>query len=501
MGHRAVIVGAGFGGLAAGLRLQAAGVETTILERQANVGGKARNHTVAGEPIPGGPSVMTMRTVFDELFALAGEPLGARVTLKPLDVLAHHRWSPAEQLDLFLDIDRTADAIADFAGSAEADGYRKFVAAAQAIFATVDGPFIHSPKPDLIGLARAMGLSGASTIKPFDTMWSALGTHFSDPRLRQLFGRYATYCGSSPFDATATLMLVAHVEQAGVWAPEGGMAALAKGLADAFVDLGGNIERSAPVQQIVVERGRAKGVATEGSQYPADTVVYAGDVAALGAGMLGAAPARAAGKVSPKQRSLSAVTLCGRIAGPQPFGHHTVAFSGDYRAEFDNLFGARKRPDEPTIYVFVPSETPREDGSQGALIVMNAPADGDMHGYTADDGRACVAEALATLSRCDLATSLEDVVVTTPGDFHALLPGTGGALYGRHSHGWSAAFQRPQLRTKVKGLYLAGGSVHPGPGVPMAALSGRMAAECLMKDFDLQSPPPQAVTSGGILTA
>jgi len=499
--RQAVVIGGGFGGLCAALRLQAAGMRTILVERQSTLGGKARNHMVAGHPVPGGPTVLTLREVFDTLFAAAGRRLEDHVRLEPLEIIAHHRWSAGERLDLYRDVGRSADAVAAFAGHTEADGYRRFVADAARIFATVERPFIRAPKPDLVALARAVGPLGANKIKPFETMWAAICRHFRDPRLRQLFARYATYCGSSPFAAPATLMLVAHAEQRGVWAVAGGTAALASAVGAAFEQLGGTVVTGTDAQEILVDGGAVRGVATDrAGVLPAAAVVFNGDAAALGAGLLGRKAARAGAVVPPRHRTLSAVTFCATARVAAPLGYHTVAFGRDYPAEFEALFKRRAMPADPTIYVCAPEPPAGAGAPQRVLIVMNAPANGDTHDYGGEDIARCQNQAMATLARCDLSMTLTDVRVTTPSDFATLLPGTGGAIYGRTSHGWTASFQRPALRTRVRGLYLAGGSVHPGPGVPMAALSGQMAADCLLTDCDSAIPFRRVAMSGGIST-
>ncbi len=501
MSHTAVVVGGGFGGLAAAHRLQSAGVSVTLVERRATLGGKARNIAVGSSVAPGGPTVLTMRHVFDALFAAGGGALEDHVALSPLRTIAHHRWSDSERLDLHADVEESAAAIADFAGAREADGYRAFVKDAAQIYATVEGPFIRSPKPDLLALARAVGPLGASRIRPFDTMWSAISQHFSDPRLRQLFGRYATYCGASPFQAPATLMLVAHVEQCGVWAIDGGAAALAGAIGRDFERMGGTVRLGAHVGGISIRNRAVEGVVVDDALIAADSVVYAGDAAAVGAGLLGRAASRAAPEIAPRHRSLSAVTFVAEARAETPLGYHTVAFGPDYPAEFKALFGTRTMPDEPTVYVCAPEPPGEAGGAQGILIILNAPADGDTRHYGGEDIARCREQVTATLSRCGLSVSLEAAHCSTPEDFAAMLPGTGGAIYGRASHGWTASFQRPALRTRTRGLYLAGGSVHPGPGVPMAALSGQMAASALMADFGLKSPSRPAAMSGGISTA
>ena len=222
-----------------------------------------REIAVAGRAIDAGPTVLTMRWVFEELFAAHGEDFSDHVTLRPAEILARHAWSEHERLDLFADNERSADAIGDLAGSAEARRFLAFCERARATYATLEGPFIKSAGPTPISLTRGAGLKGLGDlwrISPFTTLWHALGTYFHDQRLRQLFGRYATYCGSSPFAAPATLMLVAHVEQAGVWLVEGGMHRLAVALADGASAHGARFRYGAEVREVEAKSGIVSGV-------------------------------------------------------------------------------------------------------------------------------------------------------------------------------------------------------------------------------------------------
>ena len=232
---RVVVIGAGVGGLVAALLLARADSPSPSSSAPASPGGKMRTTEVGGTQIDAGPTVFTMRRVFEEIFAQAGASLADHLVLRPAAVLARHAWGPNERLDLFADIDRSADAIGRFAGATEARGYRDFCARAQRIYESLERPFIRAQRPRLETLVAAFGFRGLGDlwqISPFASMWRTLGEHFRDPRLRQLFGRYATYCGSSPFLAPATLMLVAHVEREGVWLVEGGMHRIARALAD-----------------------------------------------------------------------------------------------------------------------------------------------------------------------------------------------------------------------------------------------------------------------------
>jgi 1-hydroxycarotenoid 3,4-desaturase len=480
------VIGAGAGGLAAAIDLARRGVAVTVLENAATPGGKIRQ---LGAGVDAGPTVMTMKWVFDQLFADAGSALADHLTLHGIEVLARHAWSRTETLDLFSDPDRSADAIAGFAGPAEAQGFREFSARAQRVYRTLEGPFIRSPRPTALSLAAASGPRAMLGISPFGSLWKALGEHFRDHRLRQLFGRYSTYSGSSPFDAPATLMLIAHVEQQGVWLVKGGMVRLAQALAALAQAKGAVIRYHAPVAEILVARGRAGGVRlASGEVIEADAVICAADCAALATGAFGRDVVKAVPRPDPRGRSLSAVTwaLSATIEG-FPLTRHNVFFSGDYPSEFNDIFRRGRLPSEPTVYVCAQDRgepgVPPVDGPERLLVLVNAPAIGDRHTFSPQEIEQCATRTFNLMQRLGLTLHRHQEVVTTPTDFARLFPATGGALYGQAVHGSMAAFRRPGERSAIPGLYLAGGSVHPGPGVPMAVLSGRVAASSLLRDL------------------
>jgi 1-hydroxycarotenoid 3,4-desaturase len=251
--------------------------------------------------------------------------------------------------------------------------------------------------------------------------------------------------------------------------------------------------------ELLVQRGRVCGVRlAQGERIAADAVVFNGDVAALAAGRLGAA-ARAAVPARPAAaRSLSALTwnLHAPVEGFALL-RHNVFFSDDYGAEFDDLFRQRRVPRQPTVYVCAQDRAegvaggattaPRSAQAERLLVLVNAPADGDSRRLDLQEALSCQQRTFQMLARCGLQIAPQSpappqMVLTQPADFEQMFPATGGALYGQASHGWRASFQRPASRSRLAGLYLAGGSTHPGPGVPMAALSGRLAAACLLAD-------------------
>lgn len=505
---RIAIIGAGVGGLAAALDLTRAGFEVLVFERAPAPGGKLREVEVGGVRMDAGPTVFTMRNVFDELFADAGENLDRHLTLTRADVLARHAWDSSSHLDLFADPNRSADAIWQFAGAREAHGFMRFVAHAKRIYTTLERPFIRASRPSPVGLVRRVGMGGLAdlwNIQPFAGLWQSLAGYFNDPRLRQLFGRYATYCGSSPFLAPAVLMLVAHVEQAGVWYIDGGMHRLAAALAALAQRRGAAFRYGCEVTKISAGNGRVSALEIDGREaIPVDAVVCNADSNALAAGLFGDAATKGVTATRTGRRSLSALTwnLLARTEGFD-LAHHSVFFSADYRAEFDDIFRRRRLPMAPTIYLCAQD---RRDPAgiesrqpERLLCLINAPPSGDTHIFEPAEIASCETRVFSQLEKFGLTVHRmqNGSLATSPSDFNRLFPSTGGALYGPASHGWAATFRRAGSRTALPGLYLAGGSTHPGPGLPMAATSGRLAAACIVADHASIARSRPAAMPGG----
>lgn len=484
---RIVIIGAGAGGLAAACDLAREGLDVVVIERAAAEGGKMRQVEVNGARIDAGPTVFTMRWVFERLFADAGKSFDTAVALTPAHLLARHGWTDGSRLDLHADVDTSAEEIGRFAGAPEARAFRQFMSDCRSVHDTLQHTFMAAQKPGPVSLALRVGsLSRLLKLRPFDRYWDVLRRTFSDPRLQQLFGRYSTYVGSSPFLAPATLMLIAHVEQQGVWVPEGGMNAVAQAMRRLAESQGARFCIGEEASEILLENSRTSAVRLKsGEVIPADAIVFNGDTNALAAGLFGAAVRRAAYPASPASRSLSAVTWCARAECKGfPLAYHSVLFGPDYRGEFDAIFRERSISRMPTVYVCAQDRVQSRTtvGPERTLILINAPATVSLNEDAATQAQVA---ALRTMKACglDIVGGLSPAVQTAPQDFDALFPGSGGALYGAANHSPFASFTRPGAASAIPGLYFAGGSAHPGPGVPMATLSGRLAAEKLLADL------------------
>ena len=520
---RVAVIGAGIGGLAASVRLAAAGCDVTVLEAASAPGGKLRLAVVAGRSIDVGPTVLTMRDVFDEIFSSAGERLDDHLTLTRSDTIARHVFPDGDVLDLFADQSRSEVAVEAFAGRRSRDEFAAFSRRAKAVHDTLDPIFMRADRPSgpmaLVARAGVSGLADILRIGAQKTYWAALGSQFSDPRLRQLFGRYATYNGSSPFLAPATLMLIAHVEAAGVHLVEGGMHRLAVVLAELAERSGATIHYGAPVAAVEASAGRVTGVRlASGERVEADWVLSNSDAGALANGCFGsAAQAAVDAPLKRDERSLSALTIA-MVAETSGLDllHHNVFFSSDYAREFNQILHERRLPEDPTVYLCAADRDGlgrrTVEGPERLFMIVNAPPDGTLG--SSDPSRGiptnlsrnevdqCVKAVFSRLQASGLQVALRPDLMrlSTPSDFEKSFPGTGGALYGRASHGPMASFRRPPARTRLKGLYLCGGSAHPGAGLPMAALSGKLAAQAMLADHASTSRLPRAATPGGMST-
>jgi 1-hydroxycarotenoid 3,4-desaturase len=503
--RRVVIIGAGIGGLSAALRLAHRGLSVDVVDMAPGPGGKMRTRESAAGPIDIGPTVMTMRDVFEDLFSEVGERLADHVTLHADTILARHFWRDGSTLDLHADPELSAQAVRDFAGAKAEAQFRRFGDKARRLFEAFDGPVMREPTPSLGALSAHVLASPrlVPSMAPGLSLAQSLRLDFSDPRLRQLFGRYATYVGGSPYLSPAILGLIWHSEARGVWAVDGGMHNLASAMHALAVARGARFRFGAKAQHIETQGGTCAAVRlADGTRLKADIVLFNGDPKALFDGLLGDAATEAVQEKAVSPRSLSAF-VWGFAAEPRgvDLAHHNVFFCADPKDEFGDI-GKGQMPRDATLYVCAQDRGGAKGpkGIERFEIIMNGPA-----GHLASDGerQTCRTRTFATLEKMGLTFSQvpDDRHLTTPLDFDTAFPASDGSLYGRSPHGMMATFHRPGARTKVPGLYLCGGGTHPGAGIPMACLSGKHAAAAIWSDLASISTSPRMATRGGTSTA
>lgn len=503
MSLRAVVIGAGVGGLSAAIWLRQAGWQVTICEQNDAVGGKMGRITLptaaAEYEFDTGPSVITMRPVFEELFAAAGRRLEDYLDLLPVDPLTRYFFRDGTVLDVSADPAVMDARLTTFAGADDAAGYRRYLAYARRIHDITAPVFIYNDPPTLRRIARTP-LRDMPAVDPLRTMDGAIRSFVRDPRLRQLLGRFATYVGASPYQAPATLNVIAHVELAdGVWYPRGGIYQIALALRRLAADLGVEIVTGTPVRRIVVRDGRAAGVVTDAGTLDADAVIANVDVATVYEKLLppGAVSPRKVRRLTTTETSCSGFILLLGIdrAFPQ-LAHHNIFFSDPaaYAAEFDDIFKRGLPPTDPTIYVSITGKTDTDriaPGHENWFVLVNAPPvgpapTGDAFDWTtqADAYRETVLDRLRDSFGLDVRPHIRARHMITPLDLERLTGARRGALYGMGSNDKFNALRRPHNRASdLPGLYFAGGTTHPGGGVPMVTLSGKVAASLVLRDL------------------
>ncbi len=484
-----VVIGTGIGGLCTALRLAHAGAKVTVMDQHSAAGGKMRTVPSIAGPVDAGPTVLTMKHVFDRLFADVGTRLTDHVTLIREDMLARHFWADGTTLDLMADPAQSRANVAAAFGSRAANQLDRFTNRTAKLFAAFDGPMMQTATPSL-GAVTAKVLRNPQLIMdmtPHQSLATTLKHAFDDPRLGQLFARYATYVGGIPALSPALLSLIAHAEAQGVWHVTGGMHELAQAIAKLAGSFGASFHYGTTVTRIETTQGRATAVHHGNTQTAVDAVVFNGDPNALHTGLLGPdignIPAQ-----TPRSLSAYVHAFASTPAG-LPLAAHNVLFANDPVTEYAPLQTGEIQTD-PTLYICAQDRFGGRapTGPERFEIILNAPP--TPHGTTdhAPERKAsCLTLIANKLDHFGLTFAPMPTTdsLTTPQDFNQMFPASHGSLYGRSPHGMMAAFKRPTARTQTAGLYLAGGGAHPGAGVPMAALSGAHAAAAIMTDLSL----------------
>ena len=480
---RALVVGGGIGGLACAIRLRAAGHDVTVLERRDEWGGKLTVRERDGYVFDIGPSLVTLPALYDECFGTVGASLTDEVDLRRLDPQFRYSWPDGSTLVVPDDPEATARAFEAFRPGAGA-AWQSFAERAGRIWDVSERTFFAGPMANPISLLRRM--RSPADFAAIDAMTSlaarARRTFGADPRLAQWAGRYATYSGSSPFRTPATLGCIVHVESHyGAWYPMGGLGALRDAFVRVATRAGVELITGTEVGAITRSADRVTGVELGGAggRLGADVVVANVDASHLYTDLL--PDRRVARRVRRAGRSTSGYVVLAGVRGATPdLAHHNVYFGPDEQREFTQLT-AGEYADAPTVYACVSSVT---DPSQAPpvgenwFLLVNAPARSD----GLPDGYESVVFDMLAQHGVDLRDRLAFTEVIAPADLEARYRSPGGAIYGTSSNGRRAAFARPGNRGPVRGLYLVGGSSHPGGGLPLVTISARIVADLVRED-------------------
>ena len=486
-----LIIGAGMGGLSAAITARAAGAHVRVYDALSAPGGKVGvGRTQDGVEFDTGPSLLTMIDTLDEVFRAGGTSLEQELTLVAPEPLFRYIYADDTTLDVYHDVGRTTDSVRQVYGGAAAKEFEAFLAYSKGIWEAALPNFVQGEAPNYTS-ALVMGVTKfrqVLKVDPFRSMWEGICKHVSHPHLRMLLARYATYNGSNPYQAPATLNCIAWVEMGlGGWGIEGGMAELARALERVGRRMGVEFVYDTPVEQILLgARQRVSGVRLEdGARVDARRLIVNADATHLLEDLL---PARTRHDIpAVSDRSMSGWT--GVMKAPAAHDRraaHTVLFPHDYTKEFEDIFDLQRPPEQPTVYMCDQTQSHKRSGWPDAnpvFVMANAPPQ-----HSEDLSRASKYDALEQTVEQTLKTrgfwgpQAQWVWKRRPIDLARQFRGSYGSIYGASSNSQTAAFKRPPNEVKkIPGLFLASGSAHPGGGVPMCVMSGQTAARAMMR--------------------
>jgi phytoene desaturase len=478
MPRKILVIGAGLGGLAAAIRLARAGHSVEVWEKNAEAGGKLKEIRDAGFRWDTGPSLLTMPHVLGELFAAAGEKIEDHLDLVRLDSACRYFWTDGTVIDE----DAAFWALPEVA---------RFLDYARGIYELSGEAYLNHPPSELWraftprNLGKLRHLPKVATMR---TLAEEVERRIADPHLRQIFLRFATYNGSCPYVTPATFNIIPYVEATfGAWYVRGGMMKLSRKLA-AFAQRNGVTFR---FNTTATNWDGIEATAHDGHRARADYLICNADALSAQTGFLaGQFSASAREKIVRPPLSTSGFILFLGVRGREPrLGHHNIFFSDDYPREFTDIHVDKIAPREPTLYISISARTDSADAPEGHdnwFVLVNAPARDPKEPWTPEETRAYrdrVLERLGKFGISDLPGRIIAERSFTPTDFAARDLAWHGSLYGWASHSIRTSLFRPPLRAPgADNLFFTGGTTHPGGGIPLVLLSGKMVAEMIQRE-------------------
>ncbi len=487
--NRVIVVGAGLGGLAAAIRLAAAGRHVIVLEKNERVGGKLNLLREAGYTFDTGPSLLTMPWVIEELFAAAGRRAADYLTLEQIEPTCRYHWPDGTIFNAWQRLPQLIQEI-ERLSPPDVPAFFRFLAHTARIYDAVADTFLLKPFDGLHELLTPRLLRDGPNIDALRSVDAAVRSFFRSPYLRQVFNRYATYNGSSPYISPATFNVIAYIEFAeGGWYVRGGMYALALALLRLAAELGVEVRTGAPVVAVTTSGRRVCGVRlANGEELAAGQVLINADPSYAYRTLIPDQEATAA-RLARQEISCSGFVLFLGVNRQYPqLAHHNIFFSHDYPREFAAIFQKGVPAADPTVYVAATAITDPEHAPPGHLnlfVLVNAPALNPRVCWKreARPYRDGIVAKLERMGLTDLNRHIVYEQIWTPVDIAERYNAPGGAIYGWASHSPFSAFFRPPLRARdPQGLYFVGGGTHPGGGIPLVLLSGRAVAERVVAD-------------------
>ncbi|TWR26481.1 phytoene desaturase [Mucilaginibacter pallidiroseus] len=483
--QKALIVGAGIAGIATAIRLAVKGYDVEVFEANAYPGGKLSEIETNGYRFDAGPSLFTMPQYVDELFTLADKNPSDYFAYQKLDVVCKYFYPDGTRLNAYAETKAFAKEIEEKT-SEPAQALVNFLAYSRDIYSITNHVFLERSLHQLKTFLRwdtVRSILRFPKIDPFRTMHRANESSFKDKRVVQLFDRYATYNGSNPYQAPATLNVIPHLEHHyGAYFPAGGMYSITQNLVKLAEDVSVKFTYNSPVDEIVVINKQVKGLRTKGRDVLGDVVVSNMDVWFTYKKLLKKHEALHPQKILNQERSSSALIFYWGIKKQFPqLDLHNIFFGGDYQAEFDHIWLKKYIYQDPTVYINISSKYKADDAPPGCenwFVMINVPANsGQDWDKLVEKAREDILVKISKELGEDIKPLIACEEILDPRSIESKTSSYQGSLYGTSSNNQFAAFLRHANKSsKVKGLFFCGGSVHPGGGIPLALLSAKIVS-------------------------
>ena len=493
------MIGSGFGGLAAAIRLQAAGIPTVLFEKRDQPGGRAYVYRDNGFVFDAGPTVITAPHCLEELFSLAGKSLGDYVELLPVKPFYRLLWDDGFQFD-YSDDDRELERQIRAKSPADWVGYQKFLRYSQEVFHQGYEKLVHVPFLSLSSMAAVA--PQLIRLEAYRSVYNSVARHIQDPHLRQLFSFHSLLVGGNPFTTTSIYTLIHYLERKwGVFFPKGGTGRLVLALARLFQELGGEIRFNTEIERIVTRAGAVTGLRTRSGRVEKFTLVVSNaDVMHTYSELL-KDEARAAAmrrRLGRKKYSMSLFLIYFGTRRRYPeLQHHNVIFGPRYRELLGDIFERGRLADDFSLYLHAPTRTDpalAPPGCEAFYVLSPVPHLGKLPIDWHAEGPRYAAKILDYLERRylpGLSTALVTQRIFTPADFASELNAYYGSAFSLEPRLLQSAYFRVHNRDRnIGGLYFVGAGTHPGAGVPGVVNSGKATVNLILQD--LRAALPQA---------